>query len=53
MAVDDSLRSPKAQHHKPSARGPPAWEGETEPFPPPVPIAQPEPDFQVDQTVTW
>jgi hypothetical protein len=34
------------------ARGPPAWE-ETEPLPLPDPIAQPQPDFQFDQTLSW
>jgi len=35
------------------ARGPPAWEAEAEPLRLPDPIAQPEPDFQFDQTVSW
>ncbi len=35
------------------ARGPPAWDGETEQFPLLDPVAQSEPDFQFDQTVSW
>ncbi len=35
------------------ARGPPAWEEEAGPLPLPDPIAQTEPDFQFDQTVSW
>jgi len=36
------------------ARGPPpAWEAEAEPLGLPDPVAQPEPDFQFDQTVSW
>ena len=35
------------------ARGPPAWEEEAEPLPQLAPLAQPEPDFQFDQTVSW
>ncbi len=33
------------------AAHPPAWEAEAEPLP--DPIAQPELDFQFDQTVSW
>jgi hypothetical protein len=35
------------------ARGPPAWETEAEALQLADPIAQPEPDFQFDQTVDW
>ena len=35
------------------ARRPPAWEAEAEPLRLPDPIAQPELDFQFDQTVSW
>jgi hypothetical protein len=35
------------------ARGPPASDGEAEQFPLVAPIAQLEPDFQFDQTVSW
>jgi hypothetical protein len=35
------------------ARGPPAWETEAEALQLADPIAQPEPDFQFDQTVSW
>jgi len=35
------------------ARGPPAWEEEAEPLPLLDSLAQPEPDFQFDQTVSW
>ncbi|MCP5117109.1 MAG: IS91 family transposase, partial [bacterium] len=37
----------------PPARGPPAWDGETEQLPLLDPVAQPDPDFQFDQTVSW
>ena len=35
------------------ARGPPCWESEVESLPLYDPIAQPEPDFQFDQTQGW
>ncbi len=35
------------------ARGPPTWEAEVESLPSADTIAQPEPDFQFDQTVSW
>ena len=35
------------------ARGPPAWETETESLHLADTITQPEPDFQFDQTVNW
>jgi hypothetical protein len=35
------------------ARGPPAWEGEGDSLPLHDPVAQPEPDFQFDQTQGW
>jgi hypothetical protein len=35
------------------ARGPPTWEGEGDSLPLYDPIAQPEPDFQFDQTQGW
>lgn len=35
------------------ARGPPAWEGETDSLPQYDPVAQFEPDFQFDQTLGW
>ena len=35
------------------ARGPPSWEGEVESLPLYDPVAQPEPDFQFDQTQGW
>ena len=35
------------------ARGPPAREAEAEALQLADPIAQPEPDFQFDQTVSW
>ena len=35
------------------ARGPPAWEEEAEPLPLLDSLAQPESDFQFDQTVNW
>ncbi|MCP3883556.1 MAG: IS91 family transposase, partial [Sulfitobacter sp.] len=35
------------------ARGPPAWEEEAEPRPLLDSLAQPDPDFQFDQTVSW
>jgi len=35
------------------ARGPPAWEEDAEPVAPLDSVAQPEPDFQFDQTLSW
>ncbi len=35
------------------ARGPPAWEEEGDSLPLYDPVAQPEPDFQFDQTQGW
>jgi hypothetical protein len=35
------------------ARGPPGWEAETGSFPLFDPVAQPEPEFQFDQTQAW
>ena len=35
------------------ARGPPAWEEDAEPVALLDQIAQPEPDFYFDQTVSW
>ncbi len=35
------------------ARGPPAWEEKAEALPLLDSLAQPEPDFQFDQTVSW
>ena len=35
------------------ARGPPAWEAEAEALQLADPIAQPEPDLQFDQTLSW
>jgi hypothetical protein len=35
------------------ARGPPGWEGEVDQLSPYDPVAQPEPDFQFDQTQGW
>jgi hypothetical protein len=36
-----------------SARGPPAWEAEIDALPLYDAMAQPEPDFQLDQTQGW
>jgi len=35
------------------AAHPPAWDGDAEPVALLDPIAQPEPEFQFDQTVSW
>jgi hypothetical protein len=35
------------------ARGPPAWEGGVDSLPLYDSLAQPEPDFQLDQTQGW
>ena len=56
----DLLAVPEADAEEPAqplriapTRGPPAWEEEAAPLPLPDPLAQPEPDFQFDQTVSW